>query len=318
VTRRQVAVAAALLLSGCGLFKRDLSPEGAAKLVREHPEFANGAARLALATDIVDSSTGIDAGVLEGMWRYRGRDAKGQPARELTAKGKQHFKDVDGGLLTPAPRELVELTAVAANADNDKQKSAEFTWKYNLPETVQRFTGQDGTPRKGRAEFQYEGGSWKVSSLKLDEKPGVFTWTANLIQDARRILAVEQEASTQRLLALEPQRFGTPDGQKTYEIKISDTDVTVDETELQHMAAPKTARRNITYIDFAGCAATTQDGTAVMRVDGTRGSAVVVGAEKHLSTFQGLCETVKQAYDVWAVRYKEVADRGPLGVNYAR
>jgi hypothetical protein len=316
VTRRHLALAAAVVLTGCGLFKKDLSATAAATLVREHPEFA-GATRLTLAVDIVDGSTGIDAGVLEGLWRYRGRDAAGQPARELTAKGQQYFKDVSGTLASPASRELVELKTVDANKDDDKRASAAFTWKYTLSEPVQRFTGRDGTPRPGRAEFQYDG-AWKVVSLTFDDKAGAFLWTAAHIKDAQRILAIEQEASTQRLLALEPQRFTTPDQMKQYEIKISDADVTVDETEFQHLAAPKISRRTITFIDFAGCAVAPQDGTVVLRVDGTRGSAAVVGSPKHAATFEGLCETAKEAYKVWAVRYKEVADRGPLGVNYAR
>src|SRR5688572_29499477 len=101
ISRLSAVAALGLVLAGCGVFVKGLDAPDAARLVSAHADFTAPVTRLPLAPDIVDTGTGIDAGVLEGIWRYRGRDASGQPSRELTAKGRESWSDANGGLATP-------------------------------------------------------------------------------------------------------------------------------------------------------------------------------------------------------------------------
>jgi hypothetical protein len=303
--RHTLALAAAVLLAGCGLLVKELTPADAKKTIAAHPQFAGGTARLPLAPDVVEPVIGIDAGVLLGIWRYSA--SSGKPTRELTDKGRQYFKDASGTLAAPAQRELLEVTSLVLDPQDKKHQTAEFTWRYQLVDPVTRFVGLDGT-YKGKADFKYDG-EWKVQGVTLEAKPRPFPWTGDLGNEARRLLAAEAEASTQRMLAMDPQAFKAPDG-TTHVVTVADVQVEVD--------APA-GRRTVAYVDFLDCRAEAgADGSSMLTFEGIRGSAVARGTARVLPDFEKLCAAAKESQQTWAAHYREVAQRGPLGLNYSR
>jgi hypothetical protein len=302
--KRSLVVATVLLLAACG--PKSLDNAQAAKLIAAHPSFAQPVDRLPLAPDIVENSIGVDAGVVEGMWRIGGRGSRGQPTRELTEKGKQGFKDASGLLATPGRREIVELTSLVEDPNDRKHRSAEFTWRYQIPALVARYTGLEGT-YKGKAELRYDH-EWKVESLQADAKPSSFQWTAELGGQLRQMLSAEQEATTQRVLAVEPQKFMTPD-KRPYTITVADVQVTMDD---------ETSRYTVSYLELVNCKVEAQGASVTLRVEGIRQDIVAVAAPANLPAFQKICDVVKEAHDNWAAHNREIADRGPLGVAYSR
>lgn len=302
--KRLLAVTTVLLLAACG--PKPLDNAGAAKIITAHPSFADPIERLPLAPDIVENSIGVDAGVIEGVWKLGARGSHGQPTRELTAKGKEFFKDASGVLATPGRREVAELTSLVEDPNDRKHRSAEFTWRYQIPPMVARYTGLDGT-YKGKAELRYDR-EWKVESIQADAKPSSFRWTAELGAQLREMLSAEQEATTQRVLAVEPQRFTTPD-KRPYTITIADVQVTMDD---------ETSRYTVPYLELTNCRVDAQPASVTLRVEGIRQDIVAVAGPAALSAFQKVCDVVKEAHDNWAAHNREIADRGPLGVAYSR
>jgi hypothetical protein len=304
--RRHLA-GAILLLTLAACSPKVLDQAGATKLISEHPQFAAPVDRMPLAADIVDSMTGVDAGVVDGIWKYGPRDATGRPQRVLTPKGQQIFKDGAGGLATVGRREVVDVTEIVDDKDNNKHHAVDFTWKYQIPPVAAHYTGAEGTFR-GHAEFQYEG-AWKVASLTLDAKPGPFAWTADLGNEVRRLLSAEQDANTQRMLALEPQRFKTADGANSYTITVADVYVSVDE---------ETTKKMVPFIDYQGCRVEDKDGALNFRVDGLRQSIVATANAGARAELEKICGVAKEAHDSWVANHPDVAARGPLGVTYSR
>lgn len=303
--KRSLAVAALLFLVACGRPK-PLDNADAAKLIAAYPAFAAPVDRLALAPDVVETSIGVDAGVIEGLWRMGARGPSGQPTRELTEKGRQYFKDASGALGIPARREIVEITSLEEDKNDRKHRTADFTWRYQMPVMVQRFTGLEGT-YKGKAELRYDR-EWKVESLRADAKPSPFHWTPELGASIRRMLSAEQEATTQRLLAIEPQRFLTPEKQP-FTITVADVQVAMDQDSTRH---------TVTYLEYLSCRVDADASTATLRIEGIRQSIVAVAAPATAPAFQKICETVNEARETWANHNREIADRGPLGVAYSR
>jgi hypothetical protein len=304
--RRHLAAAVAVLvLAACG--PKALDTAQATKLISAHPSFAAPVDKLPLATDLVETTTGVDAGVIEGIWKYASRDATGRPQRELTAKGKQAFKDGTGTLATPGKREVTDVGEIAEDAANKKHRSADFSWKYQVSPVVQHYTGTDTTYR-GHVEFHYDGG-WKVASLTMDAKPGPFAWNAELGAETRRLLSAEQDANTQRMLALEPQKFSAPDKSKTYTITVADVYVSI---------ADEAATKTVPFIEFLGCRVEDAPGAVNFRVDGIQRSIVATTGAGARADLEKVCATTKEARDSWVKNHPEVAERGPLGVSYSR
>jgi hypothetical protein len=308
VRLRKLAPAALVVLAACS--PKELTNESATPIITEHPEFAAPATQLGLAGDIIDSLTGFDGGVVEGIWKYTGgRDAQGKPNRTLTKRGQQHFKDTQGTLLAPAPREVVQIITISEKSK--KERTVLFTWKYKVSPAVAHFTGRE-SPAQGEADLVADGRQWKVAALRLNDRPGSFVWTAPTTKQARDLLSQEQEAVTTRMLAVENQRFKTAEGQ-AYELKISDAEVAVDVGD-----GRSSTRRTIPYVDLVDCKVETAGGLAVLRFDGVRGGAQISLAEKMAETLQKACDTAKEARKTWAQHNPDVADRGPLGTTYSR
>jgi hypothetical protein len=304
--RRHLAAAVAVLaLAACS--PKALDTAQASKLIGEHPSFAAPVDKLPLATDLVETTTGVDAGVIEGIWKYSSRDASGRPQRELTAKGKQVFKDGTGALAAPGKREIVDVGEIVEDAANKKHRSADFNWKYQVPPVVQHFTGTDTTYR-GHAEFQYDG-NWKVASLTLDAKPGPFAWNAELGAETRRLLSAEQDANTQRMLALEPQKFSSPDKAKTYVITVADVYVSI---------ADEVGTKTVPFIEFLDCKVEDAPGAVNFRVDGIQRTMLATTGAGARADLEKICATTKEAHDSWVKNHPDVAERGPLGVTYSR
>jgi hypothetical protein len=300
---RSLVVLALAVLAACS--PKPLDKAAATRLVNEHASFAAPVDKLPLAADIVQTPPGIDAGVVEGVWKYSARDASGRPERVLTEKGKQAFKDANGSLAAPAKRQVVDLDIVE-DKSNAKHRGADFTWRYDMPALAQRYTGYEGTYH-GHAELQYDG-AWKVQSVTADAKPGTFLWTAELGKEVYRMLSAEQDATTQRTLALEPQRFTTPD-KKPYSITVADVYVSVDE---------ETARHTVNFLEYRDCAVEEAGSNVTFKLDGLRQTLAVPAAAGAKAELEKICGIVKEAYQSWMSRNAEVAARGPLGVAYSR
>jgi hypothetical protein len=294
-----------LALAACG--PGALDKVKATKLISESPQFAAPVEKIPLAGDIVETMTGVDAGVVEGVWKYGPRDASGRPQRVLTAKGKQHFKDATGALAAPGKREIIDVNDVVEDKDNKKHRSADFTWRYQISPVVAHFTGAEGTYR-GHADFQYDGG-WKVASLTLDGKPGSFAWNAALGSEVRRLLSAEQEATTQRMLALEPKKFMMPATGKSYTITVADVYVSVDE---------ETTRKTVSFLEYLDCRVEDGAGTVSLRVEGIRQTVLAEAPAASRGDLEKVCEITKEAYQSWVKNHPDVAERGPLGMTYSR
>jgi hypothetical protein len=303
--KRLACAAAVLTLAACS--PKALDKAGAAKLINDHPSFAAPVEKLPLAADIVETSVGVDAGVLEGVWRYGARGSDGRPQRELTEKGKQAFKDGAGTLAVPAKRELAEVSDPVDDKDNKKHKSADFTWRYQISPIAQRFTGTDGTFR-GHAELQYDG-AWKVATLTLDAKPGPFPWTAEVGAEVRKQLAAEQEATTQRMLALEPQKFRAPGTGLPYSITVADVYIAIDDDS---------GRRQVSFLEFRDCKVEDAGGAVNLRVEGIRQTVLAPAAIAARADLEKICGITREAYQSWVAHNPEVAARGPLGVSNSR
>jgi hypothetical protein len=287
------------VLFGVACGPKSLDTPTAAKLIKEAPEFAAPVRKLAVLGELAES---VDVGVAEGIWRYDSRDATtGRPKRSLTDKGKQYFSDPDGTLAIPAHRELVEVTAVNEDPSSSKHRTAEFKWRYPVPELVQRYTGLAG-PYTAHADLSYDG-NWKVTALSMPSKADLFLWTAELRNTVQALRSAEMEAETTRTLAIEPQKFVGPIDGKHYVVTVADVQVAID---------VEVSRRVVGYIDFQGCKVEDGTGQVTLRVDGVRGSAVAVGPLSARVDFEKLCTAAKEARQTWAAHYPEVAARGPL------
>jgi hypothetical protein len=147
-----------------------------------------------------------------------------------------------------------------------------------------------------------------VESLQADAKPSPFRWTSELGASIRQMLSAEQEATTQRVLAVEPQRFFTPD-KRPYTITIADVQITMDD---------EATRFTVPYLELVSCKVEAQPGSVTLRVAGIRQDIVAVAAPATEAAFQKVCEVVKEASDTWKAHNPEIAARGPLGVGYSR
>jgi hypothetical protein len=144
-------------------------------------------------------STGPDAGVVEGLWTINTNKEQQSwhPLKNLslTQKGQKFFSK-DWKLVTPAKREVVELTGISDALMVQNVKKADFKWRYvNLPEVVARYTGQSDALNDGKARFQLYDDGWRVLEFNVMEtgrKP--FVWTTSLEEEADRQFRVEQEA----------------------------------------------------------------------------------------------------------------------------
>jgi len=305
----------ALALVACGSSPPPLAAPDAAQLIAADPAFAKTVARFPLADDIVDSSIGVDAGVVDGLWRIE-RDATGKVRRRLTAKGAEHFKDTEGTLVTPARRELGAVGVIREDPADEKHRLVDFTWHYQMSDVARRYTGWEGD-FKGTAALRYRGGRWTLENVTFDDTPTSFRWDGDLADRMRELLNQEAEAATQRSSEVEARHFEAPDGH-AYDVTVSDADVAVDETKETTPDQPDTSRTTVSYLDFAGCAVERAGGAATLRIDGIRTSARAQAREKDAPVLESLCTTAQQARQSWAQRHKDVAERGPLGLSYAR
>jgi hypothetical protein len=308
VRLKTLAPVALVLLAACS--PKELTNEDAPAIIAAHPEFAAPATQIPFAADIVDEMTGFDAGVVEGIWKYSGgRDAQGKPNRTITKRGAQHFKDTQGTLHAPATREVVSIVTISEKSA--KERTVQFTWKYKVSAEVAHFTGHE-SPTPGEADLVADGRQWKVAALRLNDRPGTFVWKADMIKRARDMLSDEQEATTTRMLAVDNQKFVAGDGQR-YELKISDAEVAVDVGVGQSLT-----RRTIPYVDLVDCKVETSGGLSALRIDGIRGGAQIVLADKMAGTLENACATIREARKSWVAHYADVAERGPVGTTYSR
>ncbi len=173
---RTKLVAFVLILLGAIACSNQLTRPKAEQLINDRPDFAS-TSKIAL-TESGIKRDGLDAGALEGLWILKsGR-------RQLTEKGGQFFADTTGALVHPATRRVVEVTGIADVPGAQNLKEVDFTWKYkDLPDVVERYTGQSATPDTGEAVMQLFDDGWRVQQLNFQESSRApFQWTDSLMK----------------------------------------------------------------------------------------------------------------------------------------
>src|SRR4051794_40986997 len=121
-------VLAAVLLTGTACHHAPPALQGpdAATVIAADPIFTKTVDRLPLAEGVVDTAIGVDAGVIDRLWKID-RDGNGTLRRQLTPHGREIFKDMEGTLATPARRELVRVDLVTPDPGDEKHQTAAFS-----------------------------------------------------------------------------------------------------------------------------------------------------------------------------------------------
>jgi hypothetical protein len=177
----------------------ELSRKEARKLVDKYPEFASVQRIPLQEAGLIRTGNGQDAGAVEGLWAVQ-VSPFGARSRILTAKGQQFFTN-NWMLVTPAKREVVEITGISDEPLVKNIKIAEFTWHFvELPSVVARYTGQGNKPHDGKAEFQLYDDGWRVKGIHTAETGRqAFLWTKDLEDQAESQYRQIQEAEKAKL-----------------------------------------------------------------------------------------------------------------------
>lgn len=211
-----------------------LTREVAARLIGQAPKF-NTVRSIALLRE------GQRGGVREGLWSEQ---------RVLTPLGRQYFAEVVFNIpdnlvspVKPATRTVTEVTGIADHPLGPSVKEAQFRWKYEgLDELVARLTGQGSEPHTGEALLRLYDDGWRVEDVEVKETARVSfrmdEGRVEAVENARRdTAALERAAMTPTKLLAEYRFAVTPPPQRqrpdptynTYEVRVTDVDVTVEE-----------------------------------------------------------------------------------------
>lgn len=185
-----VCVASSLVALGCS---KGITRDRAKELLEHHAELAQPVSSLTIV-----SRDAYEAGVLEGLWGVDAGSYMQNGSAVLTAEGQKHFSklsvlgDRTATLVSPARRQVVEITGLADAPIGNAVKECKFKWRYSgLSLIVGRYTGQADLQHDGHALLRLYDDGWRVEEVNLSETAAA-AFRHDPISEERGRLAIQR------------------------------------------------------------------------------------------------------------------------------
>jgi hypothetical protein len=214
-------------LTICVACSNQLDREKAAKKIDDDPRFAT--VTIIPLVNEGRSREGFDAGILEGLWVPNPNGG-----RTLTDKGKQFFADERATLVKPATRQVVNITGITDVPGAQNVKEVDFEWRFSdLPDVVERYTGEGHGSHTGKATFQLFDDGWRMQEVQAQEAARVpFQWTPALLKQLETERTARRPTKTLAKFRLGQGGFAAGSGTVIF-IELTDTNIKLRDLSLR-------------------------------------------------------------------------------------